>query len=118
MPIEVIKLDGRRNYKMIDGELCQLIEPYTDSCSGCYETVDGQNVFGYPYDEKAGCFLGSGCEECGYTGKRRYQYWMPIKDAIMAEKIEKEMEREFKEIEARTGAIYRVSEISSDAKGG
>lgn len=76
-----ISIDDRRKYKVIGGETCQLSEPFTLTCSGCYETVDGNNVYGYPYDEKAGCHVGSGCHECGYTGKRRHQMWYPVKDA-------------------------------------
>lgn len=44
---------------------------WTTSCSGCLETEDGHNVGSYPWDAKAHCYIGSGCEECGYTGKRR-----------------------------------------------
>lgn len=47
---------------------------WTESCSGCTELVDGQNVNGYPWDAKAKCYVGSGCRECGYTGKRRMQF--------------------------------------------
>jgi len=75
--IETAKLDGRRNYKVIDGRLCELVS-FTNTCSGCCELSDGHNIYGYPYDEKAGCIIGSGCEECGYTGKRRQTYWIPI----------------------------------------
>jgi hypothetical protein len=38
------------------------------SCTGCYETSDGQNVNGYPHSETFGCILGSGCRECGGIG--------------------------------------------------
>jgi len=31
----------------------------------------------YPWDEKAKCYVGSGCEECGYTGKRRDSWFSP-----------------------------------------
>ena len=44
---------------------------FTRSCSGCYETEDGHPVGEYEWDEKAKCYKGSGCKECGYTGKRR-----------------------------------------------
>ncbi len=38
------------------------------SCSGCYVTLDGQNVDGYPFDDKKGCHLGAGCDECDNVG--------------------------------------------------
>lgn len=38
------------------------------SCSGCFETEDGQNVHGYPHSKVFGCVLGSGCRECGGIG--------------------------------------------------
>ena len=38
------------------------------SCSGCYETEDGQNVHGYPHSNVFGCIIGSGCRECGGIG--------------------------------------------------
>lgn len=46
---------------------------WTESCSGCCESIDGQHS-GYKWDDKAKCYVGSGCRECGYTGKRR-QVW-------------------------------------------
>lgn len=53
------------------------LEYFTTSCSGCFESVDGHNVFGFPYDAKARCHVGAGCSECGYTGKRRV-YFDPV----------------------------------------
>lgn len=50
---------------------------WTTSCSGCLETEDGHPVGSYPWDEKAKCRVGSGCEECGYTGKRRDGWFSP-----------------------------------------
>lgn len=38
------------------------------SCSGCYETEDGQNIHGYPHSAVFGCELGGGCSECGGIG--------------------------------------------------
>jgi hypothetical protein len=40
---------------------------WTTSCSGCTEYVDGQWAYGP-----------MGCGECGYSGKRRQQAWVPI----------------------------------------
>jgi hypothetical protein len=44
---------------------------FTHSCSGCFESEDGHPVGEYPWDDKAKCYVGAGCKECGYTGKRR-----------------------------------------------
>ena len=52
---------------------------WTTSCSGCRETEDGHNVGHYPWDNKAKCYIGSGCDECGYTGKRRDGMHVPVK---------------------------------------
>ena len=46
----------------------------TDSCSGCTETEDGHLVGRYSRDAR-GVVVGSGCDECGYTGKRRWSWW-------------------------------------------
>lgn len=63
------KLDRRKNYAIIDSEVCELAE-WTQPCSGC--SCDGE----YPCtccQEK-----GAGCYECGYTGKRRERHWVPL----------------------------------------
>jgi len=47
----------------------------TQPYSGCFSAGEyGGNEHNYPYDAKAGCRVGAGCHECGYTGKRR-TYW-------------------------------------------
>jgi hypothetical protein len=51
----------------------------TVSCSGCCEMGEsGGNPNGHDYDPKARCHVGFGCDECGYTGKRRWPYWVPF----------------------------------------
>ncbi len=45
---------------------------WTEPCTGCSETSMGQYVLG---DSEKGV----GCEECGYTGKRRNGFHAPIK---------------------------------------
>lgn len=52
---------------------------YTDVCSGCFEAGDymGQ-AHHYRHDDKAGCYVGHGCDECGYTGKRRHTVFCPF----------------------------------------
>jgi outer membrane protease len=49
---------------------------WTATCSGCFESEDGHPVGNYPFDEKAKCYLGAGCEECGYSGKTRREGWV------------------------------------------
>lgn len=61
-------------FKGIAGHLVR----WTGSCTGCHETVDGQETGWYPFDEKAQCYVGAGCDECGHTGKRRREEWVPI----------------------------------------
>lgn len=60
------KLDRRRNYAIIEGEVCESAS-WTDDCSGCTDIGD--------YGTKYGP---TGCTECGYTGKRRNSQWIPI----------------------------------------
>lgn len=83
------RLNRRRKYATTDdGKPCSFYEgallfslaQWTYSCSGCRETEDGYNVGAYPWDAKAGCYVGGGCEECGYTGKRRTREWMPVEE--------------------------------------
>ena len=50
------RLDRRKNYAIIQGEVRQLAT-WTSTCSGCE---------------------GSGCSECGYTGRRRGGMWVPL----------------------------------------
>lgn len=54
----------------------------TQACTGCFESVEGHVPYQdgkpiYPYDEKARCYVGAGCSECGYTGKRRWTHFVP-----------------------------------------
>lgn len=53
------------------------------SCSGCYETEDGQNVHGYPHSDVFGCELGGGCGECGGIGA----VWDTTDYAAMGEEL-------------------------------
>lgn len=73
-----VKLDRRKNYMIIDGEVCQMAT-WTHSCSGCCEAGDyGGLLHRYKYDEKARCHIGAGCHECGYHGKVRTSMWVPL----------------------------------------
>ena len=63
------------------GKAWFLTAKWTQSCSGCCELGDyGSNPNRHPYDEKNQCHIGFGCDECGYTGKRRVEMWVPIYD--------------------------------------
>jgi hypothetical protein len=79
------RLDRRRKYAttkdgMPDdttGYLVFSLGLWTRTCSGCYESEGGHPAVSYNYDEKAKCAVGAGCEECGHTGKRREEMWLP-----------------------------------------
>ncbi len=65
------RLDRRRSYATtedesptLDGFVLFVGASWTDSCSGCGD--------------------GSGCRECGYTGKRRWSVWVPVTNAAAA----------------------------------
>lgn len=55
-----VRLDRRRSYASGGRQLFELSK-WTDICYGCavYGCTD----------------TGSGCKECGYTGRRRYSIW-------------------------------------------
>lgn len=98
-PIEIIawqeaerhlgkRLDRRRTYGFDGRDVFETITG-TDSCSGCCETGEhGSNPNGHPTDTKRGCLIGSGCEECGYTGKRRFTYWIEYRTAEVCRDVE------------------------------
>jgi hypothetical protein len=46
-----------------------LAESFTSCCSGCGDDQEGQC-----------CERGSGCRECGYTGKVRIHFFVPLAD--------------------------------------
>lgn len=50
------RLDRRKNYAIINGEVCEATS-WTQECSGCN---------------------GAGCDECGHTGRRRQSHWVPV----------------------------------------
>jgi hypothetical protein len=88
------RLDRRRNYATTEdgkpdewygGALLFELGEWTESCSGCRETEDGHNVGHYPWDDKAKCYIGGGCSECGFTGKRRQREWLPVCDKASLE---------------------------------
>lgn len=70
-------LDRRRKYALIDEKVCAMVH-FTEACSGCFEGGEYMGLASnYGYDKKSGCYVGSGCSECGYTGKRRVSVWIP-----------------------------------------
>lgn len=67
------RLDRRKSWAFIPRtddlgipELCNAIA-FTAACSGCYDT---ESMYCAP--------AGSGCRECGYTGKRRHHCFVPF----------------------------------------
>jgi hypothetical protein len=83
------RVDRRRRYyanddgkpepedSMYPGESVFVFCEWTTSCSGCLETEDGHPVGRYEWDAKHSCYIGGGCHECGYTGKRRQRELVP-----------------------------------------
>jgi hypothetical protein len=72
---------GFRQRKMVvmRGGVEGYVDQLTRACSGCYEPGEcGGRAADYQWDEKAQCRLGSGCKECGYTGKRVDRFWLPF----------------------------------------
>ena len=71
---------GRRRVKVIEFNGVEGYEVrFTEACSGCFEFGDyGGLAHNYPWDEKAQCRVGAGCDECGYTGKRRQIHFIPF----------------------------------------
>lgn len=72
-----ISLGGDPPYKK--GQLLQLGSWYS-TCSGCYESVDGQPFGDYPWHEKHGIYIGAGCSECGYHGIVKQSMYLPYID--------------------------------------
>ena len=64
------RLDRRKNYAIIDGEVCESMEHRMD-CTGCTETEDGHIVNGP-----------CGCRECGYTGISVMRQWIPLEGEV------------------------------------
>lgn len=66
------RLDRRRNYAIIDGEVCESAM-WSQCCSVCCDDREGH------VSER-----GAGCHECGYTGRVRSGMWIPIRMAAAA----------------------------------
>lgn len=63
------RLDRRKTYCLIEGEVCDLVV-WSDCCSGC--NSGGEPEYTVHEDR------GSGCGECGYTGRSRRAQWVPL----------------------------------------
>ena len=59
------RLDRRRAYAIIDGQVLESAT-WSQACSGCYEGYNSATARGF------------GCDECGYTGRRRNGAWVPL----------------------------------------
>lgn len=71
--------DGKLHRVEVFREVEGYYARWTESCTGCLESGEyGGNEHYYHYDTKARCHVGSGCDECGYTGKRRENHWVPF----------------------------------------
>lgn len=71
------RVDRRRRYGRYGRRLEERIS-FTASCSGCFEGGEYMGLaHHYPYDQKAQCYVGTGCHECGYQGKVRRVEWVP-----------------------------------------
>lgn len=57
-----IRLDRRKAWAFVDGELCECVR-WSQGCSGCNGELAGDRGFG--------------CTECGYHGIVRQAMWVP-----------------------------------------
>jgi hypothetical protein len=60
--------DRPLRFARLRGKLWVVLVEWTGTCSGCTEYGDYGSLLSGPM----------GCEECGYTGKRRNSYWVPL----------------------------------------
>jgi len=77
-----------RRYRVVEGKRYLVreidgVEGYivrwTEACTGCMEVGDyGGHSSEYPFDLKSHCYVGYGCEECGYRGKVRREWFVPF----------------------------------------
>ena len=84
-------------------------------CSGCHETIDGQETGDYPFSEVFGCHVGAGCTDCGGLGVV-WGYWAAkdledmAKDdrikSVTPESISLPLEEETEESEEATELRY------------
>lgn len=96
--------DGRR-YRVVMREGFEgFVVRWTATCTGCFNTEDGQPVgCYYPFDDKAKCYVGAGCSECGGRGKVRQSHWIPF-DAAAWRRYDEADLIELEQIKARCRA--------------
>ena len=61
------RLDRRCTYTIVDGKVYQNVQ-FSEPCSGCTEVPEFTS----------GPERGAGCEECGYTGRRKRCEGVPV----------------------------------------
>jgi|SRR5882757_2906332 len=70
--------EGKRRKVVLNEGHEGFVTRWTGSCSGCFEFNEGWGLDSYEYDSKHKCYIGGGCSECGYTGKRHDSFWVPF----------------------------------------
>jgi len=80
VPEEVTCGKCNQTLQKIDGRWCIKVK-YYDSCSGCFESQDGQPVGLYLIHPKHKCYKGNGCKECAGHGVKLMEAWVPIGEA-------------------------------------
>lgn len=85
------------------------------SCTGCHETNEGYETGHYPYSKMFGCFVGSGCSECGGLGVV-WEYWskealeaMLEDDPALSDAVQSKAERDVE-------PVATVAEVHADGK--
>lgn len=69
-----IKLEenkGQQGEQSLKGSVSEVLKEsggLWQACTGCHETVDGQETGHYPYNDTFQSYQGSGCHECGGIG--------------------------------------------------
>lgn len=71
------RLDRRRTYTIMGAEVFEDVR-HSDACSGCSDWPEGDDV-----GER-----GSGCSDCGYTGRRRQVHGVPVNLSQPADNVE------------------------------
>jgi hypothetical protein len=84
----------KRRYRVVrhrgfEGYFVSIVQ----TCSGCHESEDGHDVGEYDFDKKNRITLGAGCHECGYTGKRRSQFFIPLDREAFEARTDRAWER-------------------------
>jgi hypothetical protein len=75
MAREYVKVDGTRFLVVMLHGKRGFVVRWTGACSGCVSD-----------EECVSHDIGAGCYECGYTGKRRREEWLPLAEFQPQEK--------------------------------